>query len=207
LGTDSELPARLEKVLTVIDYDLPTEDELTEVAVADLESRFDEWTPAELLSQARAAARATVGLTVVESKLAVAMSIACKGTVDPALMLTEKKAIIRKSGLLEYYEGTQDLTEVGGLSNLKKWLKDRGGAFSEEAKKYGLPPPKALMLVGTPGTGKSLVAKTIGKSWNMPVLRLDVGSMFGSLVGESEGRMRRALKVAESVAPAVLFIN
>jgi hypothetical protein len=207
LGVSADLPARLEKVLTVIDFDLPTEDELTEQALESLMQVPGAVASASVLASARMAGRATAGLTATDAGLALAMSIANAGGVDTALLLAEKKAIIRRSGLLEYYEGTTDLAEVGGLKNLKNWLKERGGAFSEEAKKFGLPAPKALMLLGTPGTGKSLVAKTIGRTWGMPVLRLDIGSMFGSLVGESEGRMRRALQVAEAVAPCILFID
>jgi len=96
---------------------------------------------------------------------------------------------------------------VGGLEVLKGWLDKRSHAFSEEAKNYGLPSPRGLALIGIPGTGKSLSAKLIARQWRMPLLRLDIGAVFGSLVGESEEKIRKALKLAELVAPCVLWID
>jgi SpoVK/Ycf46/Vps4 family AAA+-type ATPase len=96
---------------------------------------------------------------------------------------------------------------VGGLGILKEWLKLREKAFSKEAREYGLPSPKGIALIGIPGTGKSLTAKMIGGLWQIPLLRLDSGALFGSLVGESEERTRRALEIAETVAPCVLWID
>ena len=129
------------------------------------------------------------------------------GTISPYIVMHEKKNIIKKSGVLEYYDLTDSLSSVGGLGNLKKWLKLRGRAFTDEATDFGLPTPKGVLIIGIPGTGKSLVSKCIGMEWSMPVLRLDVGSLFGSLVGQSEGNMRKALKTAESLAPCVLWID
>lgn len=207
VDADAEIPTRLEKVLTVIDYDLPTEEELVDVMLSSIESYADNLPPEECLAQAKTAARATVGLTELEAKTSLMVSLAVSKKADPRMLLAEKKNIIRKSGVLEYYDGDQDLTDVGGLGNLKQWLKHRGSAFGDAAKAYGLPAPKAMMLLGIPGTGKSLVAKSIGRTWGMPVLRMDIGSLFGSLVGESEGRMRKALRTAEAVAPAILWVD
>jgi SpoVK/Ycf46/Vps4 family AAA+-type ATPase len=95
--------------------------------------------------------------------------------------------------------------DVGGLG-VFEWLRLRGGAFSKSAW-YGLPAPKGIALIGIPGTGKSLTAKMIGGLWRLPLLRLDVGALYGSLVGESEERTRRALRLAETVAPCILWID
>ena len=90
---------------------------------------------------------------------------------------------------------------------LKEWLRLRERAFTQEARDYGLPAPKGIALIGIPGTGKSLTAKMIGGLWRLPLLRLDAGGLFGSLVGESEERVRKALRLAETVAPCVMWID
>jgi SpoVK/Ycf46/Vps4 family AAA+-type ATPase len=122
-------------------------------------------------------------------------------------VVQEKKAVIRESQALEFYTVEETPEDVGGLEVLKKWLMLRERAFGTEASAYGLPPPKGLALIGIPGTGKSLSAKMIGGLWRLPLLRLDVGALFGSLVGESEERIRHALRLAETVAPCVLWID
>jgi len=96
---------------------------------------------------------------------------------------------------------------VGGLDELKGWLMGRSAAFSEPARKFGLPAPKGLLLLGVQGCGKSLTAKAIATQWALPLLRLDLGRIFSSLIGSSEENLRRAIRVAESVAPAVLWID
>lgn len=211
IDSEIQLPARLEKVVTVIDYDLPTEKELHDIGAQLLAEHYEadgqHVTDAEVERQARLVASTAQGLTFNETLMALKLSIASTGTVDAQEMLQEKKSLIKKSGVLEYYEAPGTLDNVGGQGNLKKWLKLRAAAFSKEAREFGLPSPKGMLLVGVPGTGKSLVAKTIGREWNMPVLRLDIGSLFGSLIGESESKMRKALKTAIAAAPCVLFID
>ena len=124
-----------------------------------------------------------------------------------ALVLEEKRQVIRKSGLLEYYPTEEKLANVGGLDLLKTWLGRRGAAFSEAARRFGLPEPKGLLLLGVQGCGKSLTAKAIAAQWRLPLLRLDMGRIFSGLVGSSEENLRRAIQVAESVAPVVLWID
>jgi ATPases of the AAA+ class len=118
-----------------------------------------------------------------------------------------KKQVIRESEALEFYSVSETIEDVGGLGVLKQWLRLRERAFTQQAREYGLPAPKGVALIGIPGTGKSLVAKTIGGLWRLPLLRLDVGALFGSLVGESEERTRRALRLAETIAPCLLWID
>jgi SpoVK/Ycf46/Vps4 family AAA+-type ATPase len=115
--------------------------------------------------------------------------------------------VIRKSGLLEYFAADARLRDVGGLASLKRWLDRRGAAFSEAARKFGLPEPKGLLLLGVQGCGKSLTAKAIAAQWGLPLLRLDMGRIFSGLVGSSEENLRRAIQVAESVAPVVLWVD
>jgi SpoVK/Ycf46/Vps4 family AAA+-type ATPase len=123
------------------------------------------------------------------------------------LVLEEKRQVIRKSGLLEYFAADARLADVGGLASLKTWLSRRRNAFGEAARTFGLPEPKGLLLLGVQGCGKSLTAKAVAASWELPLLRLDMGRIFSGLVGSSEENLRRAIRVAESVAPVVLWVD
>jgi len=154
--------------------------------------------------------RAAQGLTLKEAENVFAKTLVRDGRLDGddiSAVLGEKKQIIRKSGLLEYCESQENVAQVAGLEHLKEWSMKRGLAFSDRAKDFGLPAPKGVLLLGMQGCGKSLCAKAISNLWRLPLLRFDVGRMFGSLVGSSEENVRRAIHVAESVAPAVLWID
>ena len=126
---------------------------------------------------------------------------------DLHLILAEKKQIVRKSGFLEFYDLEEGFNQVGGLDNLKLWLENRSHAFTDRARVYGLPEPKGLLLLGVQGCGKSLTAKAIASLWGLPLLRFDVGTVFGSYIGQTEANMRRALKMAEGLSPAVLWLD
>jgi len=154
--------------------------------------------------------QAALGLTASQAQRVFAKAIVSDGVLDDrdiALVTEEKKQIIRENEALEFYAVTETPDDVGGLGVLKEWLRLRERAFTQEARDYGLPAPKRIALIGIPGTGKSLTAKMIGGLWRLPLLRLDVGALFGSLVGEAEERTRRALRLAETVAPAVIWID
>jgi SpoVK/Ycf46/Vps4 family AAA+-type ATPase len=154
--------------------------------------------------------QAALGLTASQAHRVFAKAIVSDGVLDDRdinLVMQEKKEIIRESEALEFYAVTETADDVGGLGVLKEWLRLRERAFTQEARDYGLPAPKGVALIGIPGTGKSLTAKMIGGLWRLPLLRLDVGALFGSLVGESEERARRALGLAETVSPAILWLD
>ncbi len=154
--------------------------------------------------------QAAIGLSASQAQRVFAKAIVADGELDDRdidLVTEEKKQIIRESQALEFFSVTETLDQVGGLKVLKDWLRLREAAFSKRARDYGLPVPKGIALLGIPGTGKSLTAKMIGGLWRLPLLRLDVGALFGSLVGESEERTRRALHIAETIAPCVLWID
>jgi AAA+ superfamily predicted ATPase len=154
--------------------------------------------------------QAALGLTTAQAQRVFSKAIVADGILedrDIALVSEEKRQLIRESEALEFYPAMQDLSEVGGLEVLKQWLRLRERAFTREARDYGLPAPKGIALIGIPGTGKSLVAKMIAGMWRLPLFRLDAGALFGSLVGESEERTRRALRVAEATAPSILWID
>ena len=126
---------------------------------------------------------------------------------DVELVLQERRQTIRQTEILDFIPATEQISDIGGLDHFKELQLRRGGAFSEKARQYGLPHPKGLLLVGIQGTGKSLTAKAIAHHWHLPLLRLDVGRLFGGLVGESESRTRQTIQLAEALAPCVLWID
>jgi SpoVK/Ycf46/Vps4 family AAA+-type ATPase len=208
LSPQAQVPDELQNSLVSLELELP--------GYADIEAVLDELlqTPgvsSELTSLGKEKLiQAALGLTADQAQRVFARAIISDGKLthkDIELVTAEKKQIIRESEALEFYSTLETVENIGGLDNLKNWLKLREKAFSNEAKAYGLPSPKGIALIGIPGTGKSLTAKMIGGMWQLPLLRLDMGALFGSLVGESEERTRRAIRLAETIAPCVLWID
>jgi len=204
-----QLPTELEKEVSVIDFGPPPREEIEEVLDSVLAGISG--TPGvetSLTSEQREALiKSCQGLTLEEVESVFARSLVAKKKLDVDVVLEEKKQIIRKSGVLEYYAASSNLKDVGGMEHLKEWLRKRTRCFSDKASEFGLPAPKGVLLLGVQGCGKSLVAKAISSHWDLPMLRMDVGKVFGSLVGQSEENVRRAIQVAESVAPCVLWID
>ena len=154
--------------------------------------------------------QAALGMTLNQARWAFSKAIVTSGTLDDQdidTIIAEKKDILSASDALEFYGATESPENVGGLSVLKDWLGLRERAFTQEARDFGLPAPKGIALIGIPGTGKSLTARMIADLWHLPLLRLDVGALFGSLVGESEERTRRALSLAEAISPCILWVD
>ena len=149
---------------------------------------------------------AALGLTINEAENVFSKSLVQKRRFDIDVILSEKEQIIRKSGILEFYHATEQFSDVGGLEEMKRWLKKREKAFTKEAREFGYRAPRDL-LIGVPGCGKSLTAKAVGSLWKLPLLRLDVGKIFAGLVGSSEENMRKAIKTAEAVAPSILWLD
>ncbi len=207
-----EIPAELDKEVTVINFPQPTKEDLGEMLdkIID-EVRDRKQIKIDLDGEGRERLlQAAMGLTLGEAENVFA-KIIVKGErlsgEDVNEVFAEKQQIIRKSGLLEYYAANEDFSNVGGLAVLKDWLNKRAVAFTDEARAFGLPPPKGILLLGVQGCGKSLCAKAVSRLWQMPLLRFDMGRMFGSLVGSSEENVRRAITVAESIAPTVLWVD
>jgi len=207
-----DMAPELEKDVTVVDYALPAHadlDRLLGKIIDDVKDHPNVRIDLTVKSR-QLLVRAAGGLTLQEAENVFAKTLVKDGALtgdDVSTVFAEKQQIIRKSGLLEYYEAQTGLSDVGGLGQLKEWLTRRSQAFTDEAQAFGLPAPKGVLLVGVQGCGKSLCAKAISREWNMPLLRLDVGRMFSSLVGSSEENIRRAISVAESVCPCVLWID
>lgn len=151
---------------------------------------------------------AAVGLTAEEVQSCYAKSLVQTRKIEPATVASEKKRVIARERVLEWYDPIPGgLDAVGGLDLLKTWLTQRRSAFSVAARKYGVPPPKGVLLVGVPGCGKSLTAKAVSTAWSVPLLRCDLNGLKGKFVGESEANLRRALRTAEAVSPCVLWLD
>src|SRR5881394_1825728 len=207
-----EIPTELEKEITVLNFPLPSREDLSALLDKIIEDvsgfkqvkiDLDEAGRERLL-------QAALGLTLGEAENVFARIIVKDQRLsgeDVNEVFAEKQQIIRKSGLLEYYATNETFSNVGGMAVLKEWLQKRALAFTDEARAFGLPAPKGVLMLGVQGCGKSLCAKAVSSLWQLPLLRFDMGRMFGSLVGSSEENVRRAIAVAESVAPAILWVD
>ncbi|HTL89085.1 MAG TPA: AAA family ATPase [Leptolyngbya sp.] len=202
------IPIELEKEVVLVDFPMPTMTELNQVLTTQLDQvrtrRITTETREKLL-------KAALGLTRDEAEKVYRKAQVTAGRLteeEVNIVLSEKKQLIRRNGILEYIEEDETIDSVGGLEELKHWLKQRSNAFTERAREYGLPQPKGMLILGVPGCGKSLIAKTTSRLWGLPLLRLDMGRVYdGSMVGRSEANLRNALKTAESISPAILFID
>lgn len=200
------LPATLEKEITVVDFPFPSTSEIKQSLL-----RLRKQIPAEypeaikqVSEKEEELVQSVSGLTLVEAENAFAKSLVKKKAFDIDVILNEKKQIIRKSGVLEYRDPKYSMDDIGGMDNLRNWILQRKLAFKEDAREFGLPAPKGVLLLGTPGVGKSMFCDAIAAVYQMPLLRLDFGAIFASHVGQSERNIRQCLKVAEAVAPCVL---
>jgi len=150
------------------------------------------------------------GLTRRQAEQIVVDCVADDHTFDAEdinTILSRKRQMLAGAGLLEYVEAPVDLSEIGGLRNLKRWLKVRGDALSDEAASLGLTAPRGVLMLGVQGAGKSLCAKAIATAWHRPLLRMDVGALYDQYIGQSERRLRDTLRQAEAMAPMVLWID
>ncbi len=196
----------LDELMTILQLPLPDQKELKNLIkkiAMNTNSNLEEQDLNEL-------SIASSGLTEIKLKQVTAKALAQRGRIsreDIKDILEEKKQVIARSEILEFFEAKSSQDDIGGLNILKVWLNQRYRAFSKEARDYGLPIPKGVLLVGAQGTGKSLTAKSISKSWSMPLLRLDVGRLFSSLVGSSEARTRETILRAEAMSPCILWID
>lgn len=204
VGCRQVLPPELEREFVVLDFALPDKTALGQV--------LDGICMSAKLQKPEGAERdqvldASTGMTTQETENAYALSVIESKKVDPAIVAREKAATVKKNGLMEVVTVKGTLDDIGGLGTLKSWLLQRRDAFTERAREYRLPCPKGLLIVGIPGTGKSLTAKATASVFGRPLLKLDAGKLYGSLVGQSEGNLRSVIQVAEAVAPCVLFID
>ena len=204
LGCRLKLPPELEHEMTHVDFTLPDAAQLGTVLDGIIKSAKLK-NVHEVVRES--ALQSALGLTTTEAENAFALSVVETKGIDHKIIAREKARTLKKNGLVEVVEANTSLEDIGGLNLLKEWLQRRAGAFSESAKAYGLPAPKGLLIVGIPGTGKSLTAKATAGAFGLPLLRLDMGRVFGGIVGQSEANLRSVIQTAEAISPCVLWID
>lgn len=206
IGSELNIPKELVDLITVLQFQLPIDSEINYELKRLVESLNIEINQQILDSLTRACQ----GLSLERIRRVLSKIIATYKTIDEnsiQLLLNEKKQLIRQTEILEYWSVNETISKIGGVDNLKDWLKKRKISFSVQASNYGLPTPRGLLLVGIQGTGKSLTAKAIATEWQLPLLKLDVGKLFGGLIGESESRLRKMIELAETISPCILWID
>jgi hypothetical protein len=211
-GASLRFPPELEHLVVHFGLSLPTSKELRQVIEAllaslgerrQVEMRLDEAEMEELL-------RALSGLTLNQARQAVARAILEDGALqasDIPAVLDAKAEALAADGLLDYLPATDNVFELGGFARLKSWLERARVGFSAEARELNLRPPRGILLVGVQGCGKSLAAKCTARLWRLPLLKLEAGRLYDKYVGETEKNLRRAMEIAESMAPVVLWID
>nr|BCG67673.1 conserved protein [Haptophyceae sp. NIES-3900] len=206
IAPEVNIPSTLTEIFTLVELDLPTAEEINKELTRLLKS-LDKPLSEELLESLT---RSCQGLSLERIRRVLSKIVMNYGEVNVeslGLILSEKKQVISQTKILDFYPTQTKIRDVGGLENLKLWLRRRSGGFSQKASNYGLPAPRGVLLLGIQGTGKSLTAKAIANEWNLPLLRLDIGRLFGGIVGESESRVRQMIQSSEALAPCVLWID
>jgi hypothetical protein len=208
ISPDAALPVELQADMVRLHVPLPGADELRSVF-----QHFTGRLERSALPSPEVATKivgAALGLTEVQARRAFGQAYAANQRFDARaidIVTWAKREVVRESGALEFLPAAEAQADVGGLENLKGWLRKREKGFSQEARDAGVPFPRGVVLMGIPGTGKSLTARLTSSLWKLPLLRLDMGSLFGSLLGESESQMRKAIALAETVSPCILWID
>ncbi len=202
-----QTPPELAKEMALLDLPLPSREEIHRL----IQRAGEVLKPGTLTTDPHfieSITDAASGLTYDEIENVLAKSIVAQGALDRKLIQDEKRQIVKRSGLLEFVDTSSDQSAgVGGLTFLKEWLHTRKGGLSLEARQLKLPVPKGILLVGIPGCGKSLTAVTVGRSWQLPLLRLDMGRIFAGVVGSSESNVRNAIATCEAVSPCILWVD
>jgi len=206
IGSELNIPLELQDLITILQFQLPTEEEIIlelQRLLKSLKIKVDNKLFESLT-------RSCQGMSLERIRRVLSKIIATYKTINEnsiSILLNEKKQIISQTEILEYSSVNEKFDNLGGLKNLKEWLQKRQTAFSSQAINYGLPTPRGLLLIGIQGTGKSLTAKAIANDWKLPLLKLDIGKLFGGIVGESESRLRQMISVTETISPCILWID
>ena len=208
VSSEKCVPRELEKFITLFEVPLPNETAIRTIITEYADAygvAVNEYSLKKLSLAFQGLSRYEIGQLINRGFQQDGMI----GTKDIDLVQTEKSQIIQKSGLLEMVKLREKLEDIGGLFKLKPWLEQKSRIFADwpAARDFGVESPKGLMIVGMPGCGKSLTAKATATLFGLPLLKMDMGSLMGKYVGESEGNMRRAIAVAEAVSPCVLWVD
>lgn len=203
------VPQELEKYVSYLDIPFPEEEEINQLIDEHIEvncyDNFKDEDRKKLMPSLK-------GMTSFEIDRMLDMAMSSNGSLsaeDTEMILQQKKSMVKKSGLLELIDTPASLDSIGGMNTLKDYLKNKSRVITDlpKSQEFGVSIPKGVFIVGMPGCGKSLCAKASAALFNTPLLKLDMGSMMGKYVGESEGNLRKAIKIAEAAAPCVLWID
>lgn len=207
LSPSATVPPEIAAMTTVIEWPMPDRREMAQIlndALAPQQAMFPNGIPTKIKE---AAVDAAVGLSGPEAQACFSRSLINR-RLDPAMISKEKRRIVAREGLLEWYDPLPGgLNAVGGLDVLKGWLTERTLAFGADAREYGLPAPRGALLIGISGCGKSLTAKATATAFDRPLLRLDLGAIKDSLVGKSERNLRRVFEVIKSIGRCVVWLD
>ena len=200
LSPIAKIPTELEKLLVVVEHTLPDRNQLEEIlrSIAIEEGELPDEPGLQTVLDAAA------GLTRLEAENAFSLSLVRHGKIEPDAIWELKAGMLKKSGLMQLYHGYEDFGSLGGLENLKAFTKR---CLLKPNRDNPLRRPRGVLLLGVPGTGKSAFAKSLGRETGRPTLVLDIGALMGSLVGQTEANVRRALQIADAMAPCILFID
>lgn len=202
------IPQELESYITLVDVPLPDDDEI-KACLLDFSEEYDCPVDGKSIDELVFSLK---GLSAYQIRQVLSLAYQDGGLLDASdrkFILQEKEQIIKKSGILEMVNFQEDMRRIGGLKNLKDWLEQKAEIFGhlEQAISFGVDVPNGILILGMPGCGKSLTAKATAAKFKVPLIRLDIGRLMGKYVGESEGNMRRALQLAETVSPCVLWLD
>ncbi len=212
LDNEDSFPQSIHSVATQFELSYPDEAELEEIVISALRE-YNKENPIKIditRKELPIIIRNLKGLSRTQAYQVIIDAVAEDHRFhmgDINTILSRKRQMIQKGGLLEYVESPTNLDEIGGLKRLKHWLKQREEIFSENAADFGLEAPKGVLMLGVQGAGKSLCAKAIATAWHRPLLRLDVGALYDRYIGESERRLRDALRQAEMMSPIIFWID
>ncbi len=213
LSPVQDIPLELEKEIVVLNYPLPTAEDLDaklDTVAERMRRIYGDECIALSAEERQELMRKSVGLTYEEVANVWAKALEQDGRLgrkDVEAINEEKRQVIQKSGLLEYYPADETFAQVGGLQGLKDWLRERKGAFLGLTPNHKLPTLKGILLIGVPGCGKSLSAKAVAAEWRVPLVRLDVGRIYDALLGQTEANFRKAVQIVEQLAPVVFWID
>jgi hypothetical protein len=207
-----QMPPELTSLVEFLDLPLPDTERLREI-IKETYTRMAATHTLKLQLDADgvdALATNLRGLTEEEAERAISQTLVTRYALAPACIsdvLEAKKALLKRSGMLEFVDSTENMGSVGGLENLKSWLQQRRGSWDAHARQFGLEPPKGVIILGVQGCGKSLCARAIAGEWKLPLVKFDTAAVYDKYIGETEKRIQKVFKVAEGLAPCVLWID
>src|SRR6202795_1761245 len=207
-----EMPPELASLVEFLDLPLPDRDRLREI-IRETYTRMAGTQPLKRQLDSNgvdAMAGNLRGLTEEAAERAISQTVVGRLALSPECItdvLDAKRALLKRSEMLEFVDSTDNISSVGGLDNLKHWLEQRRGAWDDGALQFGLDPPKGVIILGVQGCGKSLCARAVAGEWKLPLVKFDTAAVYDKFIGETEKRIQKVFKVAEGLAPCVLWID